>query len=265
MSLASESKRVIPDYENFDYTTVWNKRTIEDRAERELVSRWATGETGIELGGGFGRITQVIEKRVGRTFMLDYSLNNLRRAATRLRRTTLVRASIGRLPFDDSVFDFVALIRVMQHIPDPDALLGEVVRVARDGATFVLGIANEGNRRGGSREVRITRTRTGHEIYLTPLARFGHPGLRRAEILGVGAFDNVVGRSAWRLWPLISIDVKTSRLWPIKSMLFVRYTVSKAGAKNEPTVRCTCGGTISGRRCDRCGRAYGEIIDLVES
>lgn len=262
MSLASRSSE-IPDYETYDYSTVWRRRGIEDRAERELLSRWARGESGIELGGGFGRLTQVIEGRLGETFMLDFSLSNLRRAESRLERTTLVRASLETLPFEDSVFDFVALVRVMQHVPEPRALLGEVVRVARDGGTFVLGIANEGNIGAGKNAVRARVTSTGHKIYTTPLNRYGHPGLERQEILGVGAFDNALGRRAERLWPLASLDLATARLWPAKPMLFVRHTVRKAPGRNQPRVMCGCGGAIVGRRCERCGRSYGEIIDLA--
>lgn len=265
MSPTPESGKEIPDYERYDYSTVWKSRGIEDRAEKEVVSRWAKGETGIELGGGFGRITEVLEKRLGQTFMLDYSLNNLRRASSRLKKTTLVRVSLEKLPFDDSVFDFVALIRVMQHIPDPGPLLAEVVRVARDGGTFVLGIANEYNWGRSKGAVRVTITRTGHRIYTTPLRRYAHAGLQPVEIRGVGAFDNVVGRRAERLWPLVALDLGTSRLWPAKSMLFVRYRVKKEGARNEPYVKCGCGGRILKRRCDRCGRPYGEIIDLAEN
>jgi SAM-dependent methyltransferase len=259
----SELSNEIPDYERYDYSAVWKGRGIEDRAEKEIVSRWAVGETGIELGGGFGRLTQVFEKRVGRMFMLDYSLSNLRRASARLEKTTLVRSSLQNLPFGDSVFDFVALVRVIHHVPDPDSLLSEIVRVARDGGTFVLGIANEiGKKRTGD-SVLVRVTSEGHRIYSTPLSRYGHPGLQRVDVLGVGVFDNRLGRRVERLSALAELDVKTSRLWPAKSMLFVRYRVKKSGGRNQPEVRCGCGGTIVERRCVKCGRAYGRIIDLV--
>jgi SAM-dependent methyltransferase len=259
----TEREESIPDYERYDYATVWKRRGIEDRAERELVSRWAVGETGIELGGGFGRVTQVLETRIGRMFMMDYSLRNLRRASSRLKRTTLIRDSLDKLPFDDSVFDFVALIRVMQHIPDPDILLSEVVRVSRDGGTFVLAIGNEDRKWHRGDTVRVKVTETGHRIFSTPLSRYGHPGLERLEIRGLGAFDNLIGRRAERLFPLADLDLGTSRLWPAKPMLFLRYRVRKPGGENEPRVKCGCGGEIVGGRCEGCGRSYGEIIDLV--
>lgn len=261
----AELSSEIPDYERYDYSSVWRGRGVEDRAERTIVSRWATGETGIELGGGFGRLTRFLEKRIDTMFMLDYSLSNLHRASSRLQKTTLVRGNVSKLPFDDSVFDFVALVRVIHHVPDPDSLLAEVVRVARNGGTFVLGIANEIDKRGSRESVLVRVTPEGHRIYSTPLDRYRHRGLKREEVLGVGAFDNRIGRKLGRLYPLADLDLKTSRLWPAKSMLFVRFRVMKGEGKNEPHVRCACGGTILGRRCDRCGRAYGEIIDLVDA
>jgi SAM-dependent methyltransferase len=258
------STTVIPDYESYDYSTVWRGRTIEDRVERAVVSNWAKGETGIELGGGFGRITQAIEERIPHTFMLDYSLANLRRASKRLRRTTLVRATLDRLPFDDDSFDFVALIRVIQHIPDPDALLDEVVRIGRQDGTFVLGFVVRRYTGGWEQADSYRVTPEGHRVYPTPLRRFRHPGLERVEILGVGAFDNAIGRRAARLWPLAALDLRTSRLWPAKPMLFVRYRIRKRAGKNEPHVLCKCGGSIDGRSCNRCGRPYGRIIDIVQ-
>ena len=272
-NLTTEPGTRIPDYERFDYSTVWKGRGIEDIAEKKIVSGWANGGNGLELGGGFGRITSSLEHRVDNMFMLDYSLRNLRNASARLTETTLVRTSLDEgLPFDDSVFDFVALIRVIHHVPDPDSVLAEVVRVTRDGGTFVLGIANEIIKRRPRRRVLLRVTEVGHRIYTTPLSEFGRPGLERVEIRGIGAFDNRVGRALGRLYPLAALDLKTSRLWPGKPMLFVRYRVEKNGQtavkdRGRPLVRCGCGGGgghIVDGKCEVCGRSYGRIIDLVD-
>ncbi|HUH99407.1 MAG TPA: hypothetical protein VLY65_00040, partial [Nitrososphaerales archaeon] len=70
--------------------------------------------------------------------------------------------------------------------------------------------------------------------------------------------------------PLSSLDLATSRLWPAKQMIFVRFTVTKANRLETfdppPTVACDCGGYISSEGvCQACGRDYadGRIIDLV--
>lgn len=266
----------IPDYESYDYTRVWKGRGLEDMAEREVVRRYAAGSerhgTALELGGGFGRITQTLEPVFQRVFMIDYSLSALRRAARVLRKTTLVRSGLESLPFEDNTFDFVTMVRVMQHIPDPYRLLGEVARVARPGGMFILGIANEAFTGYG----RVTEhtlgwtTPEGHRVYVTPLSRYGSAALRRQEVRGVGVFDNRLGRRLDRLEGLSSLDVATARLWPVKTMLFARFSVEKAGGVpdfREPSVLCPCGGRFdaSSGRCGSCQRRTREdgIIDLV--
>lgn len=266
----------IPDYETYDYTATWRGRSIEDSAERHLVLAWTKGtkggETCLELGGGFGRITRILEPRFRKVFMLDYSMRNLRSASLRLKRTTLVRSTFAGLPFDDNTFDWVFLIRVMHHVTDPDSLLSEVARVGRNGGTFVLGIANEkltGDRHTTSHALKRV-TPEGHRIYSTPLGRYSSAALEMQEVRGVGAFDNRVGRALERFSePLASLDFHTSRIWPIKPMLFIRFRVTKEEKEGRVDPRVRCGACPSGRivraKCDTCGKSYGRpVIDLVK-
>jgi len=260
----------IPDYERYDYSLVWRGRDIEDRAEKELVRRWAAASTGkesaLDLGGGFGRITRVLEPYFEKVFMVDYSLAALKRAARTLGKSTLVRSSLERLPFEDSTFDFLTMVRVMQHIPWPDRLLSEVARVGRPGGTFVLGIANEAFTGYGNVHEHTLgwTTPEGHRVYVTPLSRYGSAALKRQEVRGVGAFDNRLGRRLGRMPYLSGLDVATARLWPLKTMLFARFTIEKEGTFNRPAVVCGCGGRVEGGRCASCGREYsGRILDLI--
>lgn len=48
----------------------------------------------------------------------------------------------ARLPADDDEFDLVVLGEVIEHVPDPDALLAEVRRVLRPGGVLVLSTPN---------------------------------------------------------------------------------------------------------------------------
>ena len=221
-------------------------------------------------------MTSVLEPLYREVFMVDYSRRNLRAASGRLRSTTtLVRCELGALPFEDDTFDFVSLIRVMHHIPDPAPLLAEVARVGRDGATFVMSDPNAVTqrllRKSGARSDGgvVGVGPQGHLIYATRLEKYQDQSLVREEIRGVGLFDNAVGIRLEKLAPLSSIDVGTSRLWPVKTNLFLRFKVRKVRGDGPtlraPHVLCVCGGRISSESCQDCGRKYGRIIDLVEA
>ncbi len=258
----------IPDYETYDFAKVWKGRGIANEAERAVVRMWARGGYScLDLGGGYGRIAQVLEPSYERPFLIDYSMRNLRAASRRLSRTTLVRCSLDEpLPFGDCTFDFLTLIRVVHHFSDPGPLMAEIARVARDGATLVIGVANELPRRDPSaREQKlIAISHEGHRIYSTPIGAYFHPFLLREEIRGVGLFDNRIGRRLEGLTELWKLDVATSRLWPVKPMLFVRFRVKKQGQNNEPDVRCPrCGAAVEDGTCSGCGHIYGKIVDLA--
>jgi SAM-dependent methyltransferase len=49
-----------------------------------------------------------------------------------------VAADMRRLPFDDAEFDGVIAVHSIEHVPDPERALGEIVRVLKPGARAVL-------------------------------------------------------------------------------------------------------------------------------
>jgi SAM-dependent methyltransferase len=48
----------------------------------------------------------------------------------------------GRLPFDDASFDTVTCLEGLEHVLDPQALIGELVRITRSGGRVVLSTPN---------------------------------------------------------------------------------------------------------------------------
>ncbi|MDP9102076.1 MAG: methyltransferase domain-containing protein [Actinomycetota bacterium] len=51
---------------------------------------------------------------------------------------TVLRGDAQRLPFADAVADVVVAGEVLEHVPDPDAVVAEACRVLRPGGTLVL-------------------------------------------------------------------------------------------------------------------------------
>lgn len=61
-------------------------------------------------------------------------------AALRAHGGHAARASITALPFPSAHFDLVCALDIVEHVDDDHAALGELVRVAAPGATFLLSI-----------------------------------------------------------------------------------------------------------------------------
>ena len=100
----------------------------------ELWSR-AAPESALDVGCGEGVMTERFAARLERGHVVGVDLEDpkLREEWSRRARPNLeFRAFAGpELPFADDEFDLVSAIEVLEHVPDPDRMLGEMARVAR--------------------------------------------------------------------------------------------------------------------------------------
>lgn len=72
---------------------------------------------------------------------VELSEGGCRAAAERIARFSnahVVQADLSRLPFEDSLFDFVYSYGVLHHLPAPDDGLRELARVARRGSPVAI-------------------------------------------------------------------------------------------------------------------------------
>ena len=73
---------------------------------------------------------------------LDYSRRMLTVAAEKLapigHRVELIYQHAQKLPFDDATFDAVTCLEALEFMPDPGAVIAELVRVARPGALILI-------------------------------------------------------------------------------------------------------------------------------
>ena len=229
-AIGSTGLNDIPDYENYDYKAQWADRSIVDRAEKELIVGLLKGKREcLELGGGFGRITAALEPSFSEVVMTDYSNRSLRAAQGSLTKALITRCDIRMLPFRDDSFGSAIAVRVLHHIKNLQQLIGELVRVCRDGATVVFAVPNPllGRYQGIGQNHKVLIGKWNHVAYAHSLEEYGHPQLTLVEVRGSGIFDNRIGRRLNGFPNLSKFDVLTSRVWLFKPVIFLKYRIDK--------------------------------------
>jgi SAM-dependent methyltransferase len=98
----------------------------------------------LDVGTGTGRLPRALlfqPRFKGRVVGLDLSRRMLAEGVSRLTpyagRVSLIWQDAQDLPFLDGTFDAVTCLEVLEFTPDPEAVLGELVRVLRPGGVLL--------------------------------------------------------------------------------------------------------------------------------
>ncbi len=100
----------------------------------------------LEVGCGFGVVLEQVRRHSGYALCagLDISRPSLLNASRRLDRfVPLVQGDGMLLPFKDGSFDAICLTEVIEHVPDPVAVLREAARVIAPGGVLLVTAPNE--------------------------------------------------------------------------------------------------------------------------
>jgi SAM-dependent methyltransferase len=94
---------------------------------------------GFDLGCGSGRWAKLVAPRVGRLHCIDPSaIDVARRNLAENTNCVFHRASVDRIPLDDSSMDFGYSLGVLHHVPDTQAGLLACVQKLKPGAPFLV-------------------------------------------------------------------------------------------------------------------------------
>jgi SAM-dependent methyltransferase len=140
-----------------NYRRYWEGREYEHASEEIAIRRLLKGRhfgRGAGVGGGFGRIRLLLTEYADEVTLAEPSRQQLELAEDFLTEHPEVarrQMQADSLDFPDGSLDLVTMIRVMHHLPKPEAELGEIARVLTTGGTLVLEVANYWHARNRAR------------------------------------------------------------------------------------------------------------------
>jgi len=142
----------IADYDtyDYDYSTYWNKREYEHKAELLVLNRLLSKSKGkwfLDIGGSFGRVSPVYSSKYSNPVIVDYSLKTLQKNYSTLKKKypniELIAANAYYLPFKGYSFDAAMMIRVLHHIEEPKQCIKEIYRVLNSEGIYIQEFANK--------------------------------------------------------------------------------------------------------------------------
>ena len=95
----------------------------------------------LDIGCGTGLLIKIISKKVLHIVGIDFSLAMLKIAKLRskaLNNVTLICCDADYLPFKEESFDSIFSFTLLQNLPDPYKVLGEITRIAKNLSIVVI-------------------------------------------------------------------------------------------------------------------------------
>lgn len=95
----------------------------------------------LDVGSGDGVALWLLKKRLPNLHLsgIEPHREALAVARKKVLEADLREGSADAIPFGDASFDIVISSDVIEHVPDADAMLREMKRVAKEGATVIIG------------------------------------------------------------------------------------------------------------------------------
>ena len=135
-------------YDDIDYREFWTgwQQAKLDQAEHTIVRKLlpTSGHRLIDIGCGYGRLSDCYLDRFRQVVLYDGSLSLLQRAREKIDdRAIYVAGDLYHLPFRAGAFDSLLMVRVFHHVSDAHACMSELKRVSANRGTLVLTYRNK--------------------------------------------------------------------------------------------------------------------------
>jgi ubiquinone/menaquinone biosynthesis C-methylase UbiE len=102
----------------------------------------------LDVGGGTGRISEIIAKKSDEVFCLEPSSEKVEFAQRARPEVKSFVATVEVIPFPDNYFDKVVVIMAFHHFQDQDKAIDEMKKVMRPNGRIVIQEIDPATRRG---------------------------------------------------------------------------------------------------------------------
>ncbi len=214
----AKSKRQADQYNDpsHNYRQYWRGREYEHEAEAIALRKLLRGRhfhRAVDVGGGYGRLTVMLEEYADKVTLAEPSQQQLDMAADFLKAHPEIDrklAQAGDLPFKTNSVDLLTMIRVMHHLPDPSPEFQEIKRVLSEDGRAIIEVANYAHIRNRLKhlsryqrmpvkpvDIRSPENRRDDEIPFvnhnpyTVVRQLEHAGLRVEAVLSVSNLRSV--------------------------------------------------------------------------
>ena len=208
------------DDPDFSYQDYWKNRDYEHQCEILAIQNLLDSQhfnNAVDIGGGFGRLSQLISKYCRKTVLVEPSAKQ-RALAKKLLKDTKIKVLAGlsdKTKLEDSSVDLAVLVRVMHHLPDLNSTLAEVHRILKPDGVAIIEFASSLNLKS-----RIIGWLSGKPILPVPLDRRRMANIRQGSIPFVNhhpiTFQKTLIRNGFSIQKILSVS--NFRGMPIKSL-----------------------------------------------
>jgi len=97
----------------------------------------------LDLGCNVGILTNLLVERGAEVKGLDLSISTLSLGKKVHRRISFIRGDGENIPFKERSFDSVICVEVLEHVPKPQHLIDQALRVLKPGGSFIVIVPND--------------------------------------------------------------------------------------------------------------------------
>ena len=122
-------------------TLAWDLYSVEHRQRYEWASKYCQNSTVLDVACGVGYGSEILSRNgAKRVVGVDISYDSLQR--TNGNPAIFAAGDVSMLPLGNDTFDVVVSFETIEHVPNPEALLVEILRVLKPGGLCICSSPN---------------------------------------------------------------------------------------------------------------------------